>query len=100
VRYFTALSQQIVTTVKCVADDILFYSTVCFVFVKQLATFKWEDIISVFPVLQGSAEALIGCDGQLYELNVPAEKYYNTTAHTRVTTKVLEIFLRQSVETY
>jgi len=50
-----------ISTIKHVADDILSFSRKCFVCLsaKQHTTLKRKDVISVFPVMQGSADTLI-----------------------------------------
>jgi len=37
---------------------------------KQHTTLKCKDVISVFPVLQGSAETLVRLGGKLYNLSI------------------------------
>ena len=67
-------------------DVVLFHNRTCVVcqLAKQDTTFMWKDVISVFIVLQGSAETLIGRGGKLYQLsvayflrNIPAKSYKN-----------------------
>jgi len=61
---------------------------------KQQTTVKSKDAISVFPVLQGSAETLIRWGGKLHH----SVAYFcrnllkSVTAHGRVTTKCRESF--------
>ena len=44
-------------------------SMVCLL-AKQCTTFKWKDIISMFSVLQGSAETLTRWGGKIYHLPI------------------------------
>ena len=46
-----------------------FWCVLC-VLAKLHTTFKWKDIISVFSVLQGSAETLIRWGGKIYHLQI------------------------------
>ena len=50
------------TAIKHVADDIFSFNEMCFVSLsaKKHATFKCKDTISVFQVLQSSAETVVG----------------------------------------
>jgi len=61
---------------------------------NQHKTFTWKDTISVFSVLQGSAEALIKWGGKIsipliaYFLSITSAKYYeNPTMLSRVIAK-------------
>ena len=62
--------------------------------VMQQTTFKWKGIISVFSVLQGSAETLIRWGEKMYHLpiacclrNISAKNYQNQTTPARVIVK-------------
>ena len=61
---------------------------------RQRTTFKWKGIISVFSVLQGSAETLIRWGGKIYHLpiacfllNTYVKNYWNPTMLARVIAK-------------
>ena len=66
---------------------------------RQCTTFKWKGIISMFSVLQGSAETIIGWDGKMYHLliacfllNICAKNYQNPTTPAWVTAKNVGVF--------
>ena len=56
---------------------------------KKHAAFKWKDVISGFPVSQGSAEALVRCKIK-YTLiayflgNICAKNCRNRTVHVKI----------------
>jgi len=108
-RYFTTASQQMSAAIQRAVDDILSFSRTCFVCLsaKQQTTLKWKnDVISLFPVLQGSAETLIRWGGKLCHLSTAwmlsmkhsCQKLLKDKTYTWVRLKnVGDLFMRHSV---
>jgi len=55
---------------QSIYDQVINLKSMVCLLAKQRTTLKWKDIISVFSVLQGSAETLTRWGGKIYYLPI------------------------------